>query len=633
MTHTYPFNGLPQPAQPIRDGSADELDENDEVLPQITSGNVSGEIFSAQALEKQVFASNEQGSDDDDTPLEPGPFNKGDRFDSYRIIADIGHGGYAHVYHAFHEVLEIDMAVKVICRKGNKPLEIAARSKAEARFLISLQNPYVVRVYGAGITDDNFFFIAMELLQGGGTLRSILLKREKLSWRVALPLFAKIAEGVHAAHKMDAIHRDLKPENIYVLRDLTPKVLDFGIAKFTNMPAITTRENVYHGTPPYMSPEQLSGHPVTAQSDIYALGLMLYEALAGKHPMLAGADDWYQDPNVIAYRNIYFRPPKLDVLDPSIYKPIARLVSRLIAKLPKQRPASMEEVAQELRACFDQCNSAKRGIFAAFSGESDPSDAEESQSIIDDNPVPQRQIQPEPPRVEPVLQQQIQPEPPHAKPVELAQRNLPPIGLTKAIDISLRDLRPAATTPRVEARIDQAPARAKALSVPNARFSPSRGSIDQAPAGAKALSVPNTRRVSPRWNQIARWLLLAVGGLLLVLGSAVIAYYLRIASDLAPRTSAVTPLTGPVPLAAKMPTKPTAAAVSNPASTAGVALDTPALAASSQVRTPAKTVTKSVRPADKSDRFVKALEEELKRRQAKTTTTTPTNGNTLLINR
>ena len=367
MTRTLQFSGKPPVAPPAQpdDCVRSEVEQGDRggALPQ-AGVSISGELFSQRFRETPSTGTGEHASDALMEMIEPGPYAPGDLIKCYRIVKEIGFGGYARVYHAFNEFLEVDVALKIIFRQNARPKELAARAKAEARFLQALQNPYVVRVYEAGLTESNLMYISMELLSGK-TLRSILLKRGKLTWQVALPLFAKVAEGVQSAHAKSVIHRDLKPENIFVLKDGNPKVLDFGIAKFTEGPAITTRENIFHGTPPYMSPEQLAGRTVTGQSDIYAMGIILWEVLAGRHPMLIIGGD--NDPSSVAYRNICYHPPLLNDVDSTIFKPITRLVNRLIAKSPKQRPASMAEVADELRACFDKCQAAKRGLFTVFS--------------------------------------------------------------------------------------------------------------------------------------------------------------------------------------------------------------------------------------------------------------------------
>ncbi|MGE5787726.1 MAG: serine/threonine-protein kinase, partial [Myxococcales bacterium] len=165
----------------------------------------------------------------------PGPFKPGDMLNGYRIVKEIGCGGYARVYKAYDELIDTHFAIKVIFRPSANAKELDRRTKAEARFLWSVDHPYVVRVYAAGLTEAKSLYFVMELLEGR-SLRSILLKRGELRWQDTLPLFAKIAEGVHAAHARSVIHRDLKPENIFVLKDGTPKVLDFGIAKFVDAP-------------------------------------------------------------------------------------------------------------------------------------------------------------------------------------------------------------------------------------------------------------------------------------------------------------------------------------------------------------------------------------------------------------
>lgn len=576
MTRTLPFSGKAHTAPPNRrdTSSADRIELDAAKGERRVSVSVSGELQSQRFREdptrgvSEPLVSEGQASDLPWKPSDPGPLKAGDRFRGFRIVKEIGFGGYARVYHAIDELLDLDLAIKVIYRPGGSPQELAARSVAEARFLQSVYSPYVVRVYHAGLTEAKLFFIVMELLDGR-SLRSILLKRPKLTWKMALPLFAKIAEGVQAAHEMNVIHRDLKPENIFVLRDGTPKVLDFGIAKFMDRPPITTRENLFHGTPPYMSPEQLSGRPVTARSDIYAFGIILYEVLAGKHPMLVDGGD--NDPNSIAYRNIYLHPPLLNETDPSIYKPVARLVNRLIAKSPDLRPSSMTKVARELLACFERCQSANRGPFAVLS-----SDATAPDSM------------PEPP-----IPADPQPVSPFALTVQEA-RQPSPIGLTRAPPSEESPRRSAAPPPRVNGE----------------------------GVGARPMA-KTTRLPTIRWRPIAGdWLALALGAVLVA--SGIVALYVLIGGERGGRPSSPVASPANVPASIEAPrAAPRVALITATEASRGSAPTSQATASgpspAASFWVPGRLATRTGRPSDKSDQFVEALETDLKRRQTKTT--------------
>ncbi len=191
----------------------------------------------------------------------------------------------------------------------------------------------------------------MELLRGS-TLREILRSRGKLGVAEALGLFIAVAGGVQAAHDLGAIHRDLKPENLFVLENGRPKVLDFGIAKIVNSAGWATEKDFVHGDVLYTSPEQLEGARATARSDVYALGVMLYESLIGKHPCLLANPT--PRPGEFARIQLLKQPPLLSELDDAIPHHVARAVARTIAKAPEARVASMIELREALTTCLER---------------------------------------------------------------------------------------------------------------------------------------------------------------------------------------------------------------------------------------------------------------------------------------
>jgi serine/threonine protein kinase len=275
-----------------------------------------------------------------------GPFGAGDRFFKYEIRGLLGRGGHAFVYHGYDSFLDRDVAIKIIVNPAEPGRDLQRRAQLEARMLCRLKHPNVVSVMDAGATEAGFVYIIMELLNGR-TLRDVLVDLRRLTVAEALAVGAHIADGVQAAHIENAIHRDLKPENVFILEGNFAKVLDFGIAKFLGG-AKTTQRDLLHGTMPYMSPEHLQGLGVTARSDIFALGAVLYEALGGRPPCLVGM----QEPTMhsLAWAQINRMPPPLDELTKTVPRHVARLVQRMIAKDPVDRFATMYEVAEVLRA-------------------------------------------------------------------------------------------------------------------------------------------------------------------------------------------------------------------------------------------------------------------------------------------
>jgi serine/threonine protein kinase len=276
-----------------------------------------------------------------------GPLKPGDHFLKFEVMGLLGKGGHAWVYHGYDSFLDRHVAIKVIPKPAEPGRDLARRAQLEARVLCRLQHPNVVHVIDAGATIEGAVYIIMEVLYGR-TLREVIHELHPLSVAEVLWLGAEIADGVHAAHQQHAIHRDLKPENVFILQDNAVKVLDFGIAKFLGYGAAVTQKDLLHGTMLYMSPEHLQGFGVTARSDIYALGTILYEAFAGVPPCMIGTPD--HTVHAIAWSQLNRMPPPLDELMATVPSFVARAIQRMVAKEPADRFASMAEVAAILRA-------------------------------------------------------------------------------------------------------------------------------------------------------------------------------------------------------------------------------------------------------------------------------------------
>lgn len=298
-----------------------------------------------------------------------GPLRVGDKFLKYEIRGLVGKGGHAWVYHGHDPFLEQTVAIKVLHRPGGVTEDMRRRGQAEARLLYRLKHPHIVEVVDAGITEQGLLYIVMPLLEGR-TLRDIVRARNKIPIAEALPLFLQMTDGVAAAHGAGVIHRDLKPENVFVLYDNTPKILDFGIAKVVDSAGFTTEKDVLHGTLLYMSPEQLDGYRATARSDVYALGLMLYEVLLGTHPcLLRNPSPTVRELALIHKVSV---PPWLNELDPAIPTYIARVVDRAITKLPEQRFESMAAFGAAIRDCLAQFRALGRSNIAPGLGRTVP---------------------------------------------------------------------------------------------------------------------------------------------------------------------------------------------------------------------------------------------------------------------
>jgi serine/threonine-protein kinase len=215
----------------------------------------------------------------------------------YRLVRRLGRGGMGVVYAAADDVLERDVAIKVIRDEVVGPLDLAARFRREARAAAAFAHPHVVRVYDFGLDRSGRGFLVMELLEGS-TLRQRLASGSPLSRPETLHVLRGVCSALSAAHAQGIVHRDLKPENIFPQRHATgivPKVLDFGLAKAFDVrlspngsTALGTSAGLLVGTLEYMAPEQVAGDDVSPGWDVWAAGVIAYEMLKGSHPFRRG---------------------------------------------------------------------------------------------------------------------------------------------------------------------------------------------------------------------------------------------------------------------------------------------------------------------------------------------------------
>jgi len=212
-----------------------------------------------------------------------------EKIGNYIILRELGRGGFGRVFHAVSDdELRLQVAIKVLYDSGG---DQAKRFVAERNILASVRHPNVARFEASGVLEDGRPWIAMEYVEGLPLLA--YCERERLSTEQRLQLFRKICEAVHEAHKWNVVHLDIKPANIMVTIDGQPKLLDFGIARITRSFDPTTRTTVGRAglTYQYSSPEQLRNEPVSYQSDVYNLGLVLYEVLTGSRARQANAEE------------------------------------------------------------------------------------------------------------------------------------------------------------------------------------------------------------------------------------------------------------------------------------------------------------------------------------------------------
>jgi serine/threonine-protein kinase len=270
--------------------------------------------------------------------------------EKYRLDERLGEGGMGTVYRATHLLIERPVAVKVLSPRLVTDEGARERFRREARAAGRLQHTNAVAVTDSGETKDGLVYIVMELLEGR-PLREVIAREAPLDAARAVSVMLQVSAAVGAAHDAGIIHRDLKPGNIFVVqRPHAPhivKVLDFGIAKIAedadgNPSNTLTGVGVMIGTPRYMSPEQCDGAELTPASDVYSLGVILYEMLAGQTPF-SGAT-----PLALALKHSTEPPPRPSQFAPAIPPALEVLVLRALEKAPHNRPADAGEFRREL---------------------------------------------------------------------------------------------------------------------------------------------------------------------------------------------------------------------------------------------------------------------------------------------
>lgn len=275
------------------------------------------------------------------------PIKKVGRFLLYR---ELGRGAIGTVYFGHDPVIDRDVAIKIF---HNLPTANDGKQRDqifmnEARAAGRLSHPNIITIYDAA-TDGDTSFIAMECLQGQD-LRQFLLDQKPLSFLLVGHMMQKIAEGLEYAHKEGVIHRDIKPANIFIQKNMQVKLVDFGIARAVKRETYghqETQATLFHnnilGTPNYMSPEQAQAKPVDKLTDIYSLGVVMYELLLRQKPFQSRN----MDALISMIVNKPIQPPH--EINPEVPAALSRIVQRAMAKLPEKRYQSAEEMAQELR--------------------------------------------------------------------------------------------------------------------------------------------------------------------------------------------------------------------------------------------------------------------------------------------
>lgn len=252
----------------------------------------------------------------------------------YQITERIGIGGMAEVYRAQDNVLGRLVAVKVMLPQYAADPNFTQRFKQEAAAAANLQSPYIVNVYDWG-QDEGTYYIVMEFVRGSD-LKTAILERGAINQRKVAEIGSQVCQALSVAHGLDIIHRDIKPQNIMVQPDGNVKVMDFGIARAKN--SVMTQTSSVLGTAHYISPEQAQGKDLTATSDIYSLGIVLYESATGRLP--------FDGPDAVsvAMKQVNDLPVPPREINPDIDPALEAIIMKSIAKNPEERFATAKDM-------------------------------------------------------------------------------------------------------------------------------------------------------------------------------------------------------------------------------------------------------------------------------------------------
>jgi serine/threonine-protein kinase len=263
----------------------------------------------------------------------------------YQIIRTIGEGGMANVYLAHDTILDRNVAVKILRGDLADDEKFVRKFQREAISASSLAHPNIVEMYDVG-EDDGKYFIVMEYIDGK-TLKSLIKKRGSLIIPEVVDIMLQLTSAIACAHESYIIHRDIKPQNVMILDDGIVKITDFGIAIASNATELTQTNSIM-GSVHYLPPEQANGSGATIKSDIYSLGILMYELLTGKVPFKG------ETAVEIALKQMKEKIPSVCKLNPDIPQSIENIIIKATAKNPKNRYDSVAEMYEDLKTALEE---------------------------------------------------------------------------------------------------------------------------------------------------------------------------------------------------------------------------------------------------------------------------------------
>jgi serine/threonine protein kinase len=285
----------------------------------------------------------------------------GEQIGKYKIVGHIGRGGMADVYKARHPRLNRDVAIKVLNRALIHSPEMLQRFQREGQAIAALHHRNIVQVYDLDVL-DGIYFMVMEYVSGetlAHRLDQLRRRGERMPLHDVLDIVGAVGEALHYAHEKDMLHRDIKPANIMFRGDGSVVLTDFGVAKILNVASDITASGAVAGTPAYMAPEQWTNDEPDKRSDIYSLGVVLYQVVTGELPFNA------ETPGRLMFKHISEPPPLPHKFYEDIPLELERIILRTLAKDPNERYQTAKELANDLKDVIYQVEStAATGIFA-----------------------------------------------------------------------------------------------------------------------------------------------------------------------------------------------------------------------------------------------------------------------------
>ena len=292
--------------------------------------------------------------------------------DRYQIIRSIGEGGMANVYLAHDMILDRDVAVKILRGDLADDEKFVRRFQREALSASSLSHPNIVEMYDGG-EDNGKYYIVMEYVEGK-TLKNLIKKRGALTLPEVIDIMQQLTSAISCAHDSNIIHRDIKPQNVLIKEDGIVKITDFGIAMALNSNELTQTNSVM-GSVHYLPPEQANGKGATLKSDIYSLGIVMFELLTGKLPFRG------ENAVEIAIKQMKNQIPSVCSINENIPQSVENVILKACAKNPKNRYNTVKEMYADIETCLDEDRLEEKRYVYPYSETEEIEDTKEVKTI------------------------------------------------------------------------------------------------------------------------------------------------------------------------------------------------------------------------------------------------------------